>query len=298
MLDPAGVEAFVDGFMTAYLEENGAVGGVVSIVENGHIVLAKGYGEDDRARHREVEARRTLFRVGSVSKLFIWTAVMQLVERGKVDLDADVNRYLEGVEVPATFKEPVTLAHLMTHTAGFEDHVLGLFAHDATAVRPLRDLLADELPARVRAPGVVAAYSNHGAALAMLVVEQVSGMPWTEYVETQILGPLGMKRTTFRQPVPDALRDDVSIGYRKPDRRARGRRLRVHSAGAGGRDEQHRDRHGALHDRPSRPAVSSPTRASCRRPRRAACTARSTGTIPRSRAWRTASSKATATAAA
>ena len=151
-------------------------------------MLAKGYGEDDRARHRAVEARRTLFRVGSVSKLFIWTAVMQLVERGKVDLDADVNRYLEGVEVPATFKEPVTLAHLMTHTAGFEDHVLGLFAHDATAVRPLRDLLAAELPARVRAPGVVAAYSNHGAALAMLVVEQVSGMPWTEYVETQILG--------------------------------------------------------------------------------------------------------------
>ena len=216
MLDPAGVEAFVDGFMTAYLEEAGAVGGVVAIVENGHIVLAKGYGEDDRARNREVEARRTLFRVGSVSKLFVWTAVMQLVERGKVDLDADVNRYLEGVEVPATFKEPVTLAHLMTHTAGFEDHVLGLFAHDANAVRPLRELLAAELPGRVRAPGAVAAYSNHGAALAMLVVEQVSGMPWTEYVETQILGPLGMKRTTFRQPVPEALRDDVSIGYRNP----------------------------------------------------------------------------------
>ncbi|HEX2466480.1 MAG TPA: serine hydrolase, partial [Thermoanaerobaculia bacterium] len=216
MLDPAGVEAFVDGFMTAYLEENDAVGGVVSIVENGHIVLAKGYGEDDRARHRAVEARRTLFRVGSVSKLFVWTAVMQLVERGKVDLDADVNRYLQGLAVPATYQEPVTLAHLMTHTAGFEDHVLGLFAHDATAVRPLRDLLAAELPVRVRAPGVVAAYSNHGAALAMLVVEQVSGMPWTEYVERQILGPLGMKRTTFRQPVPDALRDDVSIGYRNP----------------------------------------------------------------------------------
>ena len=150
MLDPAGVEAFVDGFMSAYLEENGAVGGVVSIVENGQIVLAKGYGEDDRARHRAVEARRTLFRVGSVSKLFIWTAVMQLVERGKVDLDADVNRYLEGVEVPATFKEPVTLAHLMTHTAGFEDHVIGLFAHDAiggaAAARPARGRAAGAGP--------------------------------------------------------------------------------------------------------------------------------------------------------
>src|SRR6185369_10883284 len=97
--------------------------------------------------------RRTLFRVGSISKLFVWTAVMQLVEQGRVDLDADVNRYLKGVAVPATFKEPVTLAHLMTHTAGFEDHVLGLFARDAGAVRPLEKILAAELPARVRAPG-------------------------------------------------------------------------------------------------------------------------------------------------
>jgi CubicO group peptidase (beta-lactamase class C family) len=214
ILDPPSVEAFVDGFMSAYLEESGAVGGVVSIVENGHIVLAKGYGEDDRARHRDVEARRTLFRVGSVSKLFVWTAVMQLAERGKVDLDADVNRYLEGVEVPATFEQPVTLAHLMTHTAGFEDHVLNLFARDAEALRPLRDLLGAELPARVRAPGIMPSYSNHGAALAMLAVEQVSGMPWMQYVESQILEPLGMKRTTFAQPVPEALRDDVSIGYR------------------------------------------------------------------------------------
>jgi CubicO group peptidase (beta-lactamase class C family) len=213
-LDADGVEAFVDGWMAAYLDENGAVGGVVSIVENGRIVLAKGYGEDDLERRREVDARRTLFRAGSVSKLFVWTAVMQLAEQGKVDLEADVNRYLKGLAVPATFKDPVTLAHLMSHTAGFEDHVLGLFAREASGVRPLSELLAAQLPTRVRPPGVVASYSNHGTALAMLVVEQVSGMPWMEYVETRILDPLGMKRTTFAQPVESPLREDVSIGYR------------------------------------------------------------------------------------
>jgi CubicO group peptidase (beta-lactamase class C family) len=214
-LDAVGVEAFVDGFMASYLEESGAVGGAVSIVEGGRIVLAKGYGDADRAQRREVDPRRTLFRIGSVSKLFVWTAVMQLVEQGKLDLAVDVNRYLDSVSVPETFPDPVTLAHLMTHTAGFEDHVLGLFGRDAQALRPLDALLAAELPARVRSPGALASYSNHGTALAMLIVERVSGTPWIDYLEKNIIGPLGMTRTTFRQPVPPGLSGDLSVGYEK-----------------------------------------------------------------------------------
>jgi CubicO group peptidase (beta-lactamase class C family) len=216
-LDPADVEAFVDGYLASYMAENEIVGGVVSIVENGRVVLAKGYGDADRERHREVDPQRTLFRVGSVSKLFVWTAVMQLVDRGRLDLDTDVNRYLDGVTLPETFPEPVTLAHLMTHTAGFEDRVIGLFARDPAAVRPLQTVLADRMPARVRAPGALASYSNHGAALAMLIVEQVSKTAWIDFLETQILEPLEMRRTTFRQPVPDALLDDLATGYRQDD---------------------------------------------------------------------------------
>ena len=212
-LDRGDVEAFIDGYMASYLEESGAVGGVVSIVQDGRMVLAKGYGEDDREREREVDAARTLFRVGSVSKLFVWTAVMQLVEQGRLDLDADVNAYLGELAIPATFPEPVTLAHLMTHTPGFEDHVLGLFARDPSALRPLDQLLEDELPARVRRPGVLASYSNHGTGIAMLAVERVARVPWLEYLETRILEPLGMARTSFRQP-PGPLADDVSKGYR------------------------------------------------------------------------------------
>jgi CubicO group peptidase (beta-lactamase class C family) len=216
-LESGGVEAFVDGWMTSYLEESKAVGGVVAVVHDGRIVLAKGYGKDDRDLDRDVDARRTLFRVGSVSKLFVWTAVMQLVEQGKLDLETDVDRYLGGRTVPDTYSEPVTLGHLMTHTPGFEDRVLGLFGRDASSLRPLGELLAAEMPARVRRPGELASYSNHGTGLAMLVVERVSGVPWVEYLETRILAPLGMKHTSFRQPLPEALAADVSKGYRLVD---------------------------------------------------------------------------------
>ena len=214
-IDPVELEAFVDGFMTAYLEESGAAGGVVSVVQGGEPILAKGYGLADVESRREVVADTTLFRVGSVSKLFVWTAVMQLVEEGKLDLGTDVNDYLGGeLELPSTFDDPITLAHLMSHSAGFEDHVLGLFARDATALRPLGEILESEMPGRVRPPGEVSAYSNHGTALAAYVVERVSGVPWDDFIATRILEPLGMARTTFSQPPPGVLAEDLSKGYR------------------------------------------------------------------------------------
>ena len=94
-----------------------------------------------------------MFRIGSVSKLFTWTAVMQLVEQGKLDLDADVNTYLTEFKIPETYPEPITLKHLLAHTPGFEDHVLGLFAHGPDKLEPLGKILARELPARVRPAG-------------------------------------------------------------------------------------------------------------------------------------------------
>ncbi|MEE2778009.1 MAG: serine hydrolase domain-containing protein [Acidobacteriota bacterium] len=208
------LEAFVDGFMMAYLEAEGAAGGVVAVVQRGQTILAKGYGQADVSSDREVDPERTLFRIGSVSKLFVWTAVMQLVESGDLDLAADVNGYLEEVTVPDTFDQPITLGHLMTHSAGFEDRALGLFSRRADDLAPLADILASELPGRVRPPGQVSSYSNHGTALAMLVVESVSGLPWETYLARNILGPLGMTRTTFAQPPPSPLDDDLSRGYR------------------------------------------------------------------------------------
>lgn len=210
----AEVAAFFDGLMRAHLDAHHGAGAVVAVVRGDSLFFARGYGFADVAARRPVRPDETLFRLASISKLFVWTAVMQLAADGQVDLDADVNTYLEGVQVPATFDEPITLRHLMTHTPGFEDHVIGLFARDPARVRPLAEVLQAEMPVRVRPPGQVASYSNHGTGIAAHVVEQVSGMEWNAYVEERILGPLGMARTTFRQPVPEALMADVSRGYR------------------------------------------------------------------------------------
>jgi CubicO group peptidase (beta-lactamase class C family) len=215
--DRAELEAFIDGVMAAQKEADHIEGATVAVVANGELFFAKGYGHADRAAGKKVDPDRTLFRIGSVSKLFTWTAVMQQVEQGKLDLNADVNTYLAGspVHVPDLYpQQPITMMHLMTHTAGFEDYVIGLFARTPAAMRPLGDVLADQLPARVRPPGQLSSYSNHGTALAGYIVERLSGVPFEQYVEKQILAPLQMAHTTARQPVPEVLAPDMSVGYR------------------------------------------------------------------------------------
>lgn len=209
---PDDLERFFDGAMATAMAAHDVSGATVSVVADGEVAFAKGYGAADRANGTPVRADRTLFRVGSVSKLFAWTAVAQRVEAGSLDRDADVNRYLD-FEVPATFEEPVTLDHLVTHTAGFEDRYRGTIVEDRDYLRPLGEELAANVPARVRPPGELAAYSNYGAALAGYVVQRDAGVPFEEYVDSEIFEPLGMANSTFRQPVPDALDGRLSTGY-------------------------------------------------------------------------------------
>lgn len=212
--DPAELEAFVDGLMAAQMREKHIAGATFVFVVDNRPFFSKGYGYADVAEKKKVDPNATMFRVGSVSKLFIWTAIMRLVEEGKLDLDADVNKYLGDVKIPDTYPEPITLKHLLTHTPGFEDHVIGLFSRTADDLRPLGEILGERLPARVRKPGELASYSNHGTALAGYIIEKVSGAPWEQYIEDNILKPLGMAHTTVRQPVPKELIGDLSKGYK------------------------------------------------------------------------------------
>jgi CubicO group peptidase (beta-lactamase class C family) len=142
---------------------------------------------------------------------------MQAVERGLLDLDADVNRYLTDFQIPDTYPQPVTPAHLLTHTAGFEDRWIGTATRDPEMLEPLSRALANAMPRRVEAPGVVHSYSNYGTGLAGHLVEQVSGQPFDRYVEEHILRPLGMDGTTFRQPIPETLAANVATGYTYAD---------------------------------------------------------------------------------
>ena len=213
VMDPAELGAFLDGLITSQREAYHIAGAALVVVKDGLVFVLRGYGWSDVAKRVEVDPARTMFRIGSVTKLFVWTAVMQLVEEGKLDLDTDVNRYLGDLRLPATYPEPITMRHLMTHTAGFEDNVIGLFARTPDDLRPLKEVLAERMPARIRRPGQLAAYSNYGAALAGYVVAQVSGMPWEDYVGERILVPLGMGDTTMKQPLPAPLQGQMSNGY-------------------------------------------------------------------------------------
>lgn len=215
------MEAFLDGLIGKQLDEYHIPGATVAVVKDGELFFAKGYGYADLEQNRPVVADQTLFRIGSTSKLFTWTAVMRLAEQGKLDLNADVNTYLKDFKIPATLRraqggaylQPITMLHLMSHTAGFEDNILGMMAPNAEAMIPLHDYLARYMPARVRPPGRLTAYSNYGAAVAGYIVEVISGMPIEQYVEDNIYKPLQMSRSTFRQPVPPDLASALAVAY-------------------------------------------------------------------------------------
>jgi CubicO group peptidase (beta-lactamase class C family) len=208
------VEAWLDGFLPYALAVGDIAGAVVVVVKDGEVLLQKGYGVADVATNAPVDPDNTLFRPGSVSKLFTWTAVMQLVEQGKLDLDADVAQYID-FEIPARDGKPVTLRQIMTHTAGFEEQIRALIITDPTKVTALGDALKCWIPERIHAPGSTPAYSNYATALAGYIVERVSGEPFDAYIARHIFGPLGMTHSSFSQPLPPALLEKMSKGYGK-----------------------------------------------------------------------------------
>lgn len=210
--DAAEFEAFVDGIMRIHMVSNHIAGATFAAVKDGEIFLAKGYGYADVSSKMPVIADRTLFRPGSVSKLIVWTAVMQLVEQGKIELEADVNDYLQEFKIPDAFDRPVTMADLMTHTPGFEES-LAVFTDKVENLKPLGEYLAENVPTRIYPPGDITAYSNYGSALAGYIVEVLSGVSFEEYVEQNIFLPLGMNSSTFRQPLPAQLQENMSVGY-------------------------------------------------------------------------------------
>lgn len=207
------LEAFMDGFIPHTMASGDVAGSVLVVVKDGEILFKKGYGYADLENKIPVDPDVTLFRPGSVSKLFTWTAVMQLVEQGKIDLDADINTYLD-YEITAKGDRPITMRDVMTHTAGFEESVKGLMSVSPQP-RNLEETLKLWIPERMFEPGTTPAYSNYATALAGYVVQLVSGMPFEDYIDQNIFAPLGMERSTFRQPVPEHLIGDLSNGYAK-----------------------------------------------------------------------------------
>jgi len=200
------LEAFVDGIIRDAIAADHIPGVTVSVVQNGQTILKKGYGFARlEPTARPVDPDRTLFRIASISKTFTWIAVMREVEAGRMRLDAPVNLYLpEQVQVrDQGFTTPVRVRDLMSHTPGFEDRALGqLFERDPARVRPQLVYLRQERPRRAFEPGTTPAYSNYGVNLAGAALAYISQQPFERIIERDITGPLGMNRTTFRDPYP------------------------------------------------------------------------------------------------
>jgi CubicO group peptidase (beta-lactamase class C family) len=212
-LTQVDADAWLDGFMPSSLARGDIAGAVVVIVKDGQVLTQRGFGYADIAARKRVDPAKTLFRVGSTSKLFTWTAVMQLVEQGKIDLDVDVNRYLD-FRVPPYRDKPITMRNIMTHRSGFEEAMKGGITFSGK-VDPLGEVVKRMLPKRVFPPGTTPAYSNYATALAGYIVERVSGMSFDTYIEREIFQPLDMTSSTFRQPVPGPLAPYMAEGYPK-----------------------------------------------------------------------------------
>jgi CubicO group peptidase (beta-lactamase class C family) len=206
------LETWLDGLIPQSLVTARTPGAVISVVKDGQVLLEKGYGWADAEKRIPVDPKATVFRPGSTSKLFTWTAVMQQVEQGKLDLDTDVNQYLD-FKVPVRNGHPLTLRHIMTQTSGFEEAIKDLIAFDNKAPASLRDVLVGNMPQMRADPGTTAGYSNYATALAGYIVQRVSGEPFEQYIEHRIFQPLNMAHSTFRQPLPPALAPLMAQGY-------------------------------------------------------------------------------------
>jgi len=217
-LTKADVDVWLDGYLPYALRTADIPGVVVTVVKDGQLLTARGFGYADSEKRTPVDPERTLFRPGSVSKLITWTAVMQMVEQGKLDLDKDVNTYLD-FKIPEYDGKPITLRQIMTHTAGFEEAIKNLIFSDPAHLQSLGDYLKRWTPKRVFAPGTTPAYSNWATALAGYMVERVSGESFDDYCDKHIFAPLGMTHSTMRQPLPAALAGQMASGY-KPGKEA------------------------------------------------------------------------------
>ena len=212
-LEKADLEAFLDGIVPLQLKRSDVAGATVLVMKDGKELLRKGYGFADVSKKKPVDPETTIFRLASISKLFTWVSVMQLAEQNKLDLDTDVNKYLDFQITPA-FDKPITLRNLMTHTGGFEEEIRDILLTDPKKAPSLHEFIIENQPRRMFPPGEIPAYSNYGVGLGGYIVQRVSGEPFEQYVAEHIFQPLGMKHSSFKQPLAEDLLPFPSDGYR------------------------------------------------------------------------------------
>ena len=211
LTDPKELAAFLDPIFAERMEKLHIPGAVISVVKDGRIIFAKGYGVTDVDKKSPVIPDKTIFRIGSITKVFTATAVLQMADRGKIKLDDDVNKYLKGMRVPATFSQPITFANLLTHTSGLDEISPGRHTSNKAEIVPLGEFLKSRI-VRQFPPGEVISYGTYNPALAALIVEQMTGTAFRTYLEKNIFAPLKMTRTSITT-VKKEYEQDLATGY-------------------------------------------------------------------------------------
>lgn len=198
---PSGIpldklEKEIDKYVSNYIGES-TPGASITVVKDGEIFFSKGYGYANIEEKILVDPQKTVFEYGSISKLFVWTAAMQLVEQGKLDLNADIKTYLpEDFTSKLTFEKPITMNQIMSHTAGFEDYHFDLIMPSPERIDSLEEVLLSHQPKQIYEPGSTIAYSNYATALAGYVIEQIVGKSFSDYEMEHIFLPLSMSTTS------------------------------------------------------------------------------------------------------
>jgi CubicO group peptidase (beta-lactamase class C family) len=211
LTDAKELEAFLDPIFAERLEKLYIPGAAIAVVKDGKILFSKGYGYANFEKKTPVTADKTIFRIGSITKVFTATSLVQLTDRRKINLNDDVNKYLKDFKIQNTYPQPITFANLLTHTAGFDEINLGRKTTSTDKVVPLGEFLKTRLIRR-RPPGELFSYSTYGISLMGYLVETISGASFKEYLNKNVLKPLRMNRTSIGS-VPANLQTDLATGY-------------------------------------------------------------------------------------
>ncbi len=205
---PSGIELSqleerIDSFVEQFIGIT-TPGAAITVVNEGEVIFSKGYGYSDIENKIPVDPEETIFEYGSISKLFVWTAAMQLVEQGKLDLNTDIRTYLpDEINEKLLFKNSITMNNLMSHTAGFEDYYFDLLMPTPNQIGTLEDAVVRYQPHQVYEPGTIIAYSNYSTALAAYIIEQITGQPFSNYEMEHIFSPLSMSQTSGHPTLAD-----------------------------------------------------------------------------------------------
>jgi CubicO group peptidase (beta-lactamase class C family) len=205
------VEVSLEPLLAEWMSRHEVPGVVVAVVEQGRVLLAKGYGVADLVSQRAIDAERTLLHVAPLAKPITATALLHLEDRGLLDLEADLNGYLPDLRLGTEFSRPATAAHLLTHSAGLDQQLLGRRARRISDLQPLAEYLSRRPPRAIREPGVVSIHSAHGFAIAGLLIEKLTGQSFADFVRERIFRPLEMRRSSFHWTA--ALEDSLATGY-------------------------------------------------------------------------------------